>query len=106
MSDYKYTVITRENAEICEMAPDFWRNHPEWNYFVRSNHRWPDKPGVWISGGGATLEEALKNVEFGLRKLIFPSVAISTMPNGVFLMKEEEKPLIGEVSETIIKNAK
>jgi hypothetical protein len=104
MSHYKYTVITRENAAECEMAPQFWENHPDWNYFIRTNHRWPGKPGVWISGGGATLAEAIKSAEFGLRQLIFPSVQTSVLPTGVILMKEGETPLVGEESETIIKN--
>lgn len=60
MIDFLYNVITKENSVAADLAPSFWANHPDWEFFVRTNVRYSKNPRVWLGGGGKTLEEALR----------------------------------------------
>lgn len=59
MSEFKYNVITRDNCDEYGMSYDWWINHPDWNYFVRTDVRYSRNGMIWLGGGGKTLEEAV-----------------------------------------------
>lgn len=101
MSDYKYTIITRENSVECDFSLQFWENHPDWNYYVRTNHRSPGNARVWLGGGGDTLEEAITSAEGSLRALVFLERDLEW--RGEILLVTPRK-LTGEESPTIIRN--
>jgi len=100
---YQYTVITRENSTQCALAPDWWSVHPGWNFMVRTNIKRPDKSGVWLSGGGVTLEEAIREAETSIRCFLSPRARIDQF-DSLLIGGESAEVLEGEESLTVIKN--
>ena len=102
MPHYEYTVITRDNTIDCGADPMWFKNHPEWNVLLRSNHKWPGRK-VWISGGGETIDDAKQCLEALLSELIFANEKTITMLDAeTFVVMP---PVItGKESVTIIKD--
>jgi hypothetical protein len=100
---YKYTKIGRSDKNQFGLAPNFWANHPEWTVFVRTNLRVPGNDRVWVSGGGATLQEAIESAEYAIRHYkLSPSIRVQ---GGVILVgTNTEEALEGEESPTPIMN--
>lgn len=61
MIEFLYNIITRDNAENYGLSEEWWNNHPDWNYYVRTNKRYHKNNRIWLGGGGKTLEDALKS---------------------------------------------
>lgn len=78
MPHYRYTVITPETSAEHEFDGRFWANHPDWRFFVRTDHRVPHNPCVWAGGGGATLEDALRSAELSLTTWHYPLGLVAT----------------------------
>lgn len=102
---YEYTVMTRDNAAACGLAPEWWANHPDWDYFVRTNHKCPTHGGgkCWVSGGGKTLEEAAGNAVFHLRQCIFPDQPGEVVTDGEVTLLRSYR-LVGRESATVIQD--
>ena len=99
MIEFKYNVITRENSEQYALSPEWWNRHPDWNFFVRTDVRYSKNARIWLSGGGRTLEDALKmatesvQVNFG---------TATRLVKGCFIMGPSEAR--GILTDDIIKH--
>lgn len=99
--DYQYTVITKENAISCDADPAWFENHPDWTVLLRSDKKWPGRK-QWICGGGVTVKEARRRLEYSLRELLFRSDATVTIVDSeTFIVMPVT--LIGKESITVIK---
>lgn len=92
---YQYSVITRENSDAMHFDSYWWRNHPEWNVFVRSDvpfkdyEPFLDKPRL-MGNGGASLAEAKESLEAQIRMIYnvkravgsAAEIPIDQFPNG------------------------
>lgn len=70
MIKFLYNVITKDKASEYDLSPEFWKSHPDWKFFVRTNVRAPWSCNVWLSGGGVTMEEAIKSATVSIETTI------------------------------------
>jgi hypothetical protein len=98
MRKVEYSKFHKGNSSI---SKEFWLNHPDWNWYVRTNVRYSRNPKVWLGAGGETLEKAIEAAMSSIRCDALPSLVM----NGECVIVGDNKEQFELVeSATIISN--
>jgi hypothetical protein len=98
--EFLYTVIDKTVPETKGgPSKNFWSNHPDWDYFVRTNVRYSKNNRIWLGGGGKTVADAIASATESVELDAQPAIEFGVPVSIIGGLKA-----IGKESPTFIKN--